>query len=107
VNLQNARCNNKEAYFSVSVLRTVYLKMKITIRVERVIIKYFIILAICIAISLSAIVISIAYQTEKVCLLKMKNFLGNEGKLLIMLILNSVSLYKRGSFSTLIDSLFI
>ena len=48
--------------------------MKITIRVERVAIKNFITLAMCIAISLPAMIISIAYQTEKVCLLKMQNF---------------------------------
>jgi hypothetical protein len=66
--------------------------MKLTIRVKHGAIKYFIILVICIAISWPAIIISIAYQTEKVCLLKIKNFLDKKGKPLIMLILNSVSL---------------
>jgi hypothetical protein len=54
---------NPKLIFSVSVLPQVYLKTKITIRVESVAIKHFIILAICIAISLPAIKISIAYRT--------------------------------------------
>jgi hypothetical protein len=81
--------------------------MKITIRVERVAIKYFIILPIYIGISLPAITISIAYQTEKMCLLKLHNFSHNKGKPLIMLILNSVSLITQVLFRySLIRCLF-